>query len=1022
MSTTETVRVVRIRGVPEGLDVLTAKVKAVEGAYAGGAKQSETVTVATERVERRQLSLASGYERLQRQLDGTFRAQSAYERVLRDINRYSEAGLVSELRRSELTNLAAQRYTAASAAASTFAGTIGKTAVTANDNFTRSAGLARHEMINLGRQVQDVGTMLAMGQSPFAILASQGAQVADIFASTSASIGSVVRQIGGGALRFATSGAGLATAGAGLGAWGAIAAASYASGQREVENALRGVGAASGATLAGINRLADAEAAAAKVSVASAREIASAYAATGKVDPTRLPGLIGFSREYAAFQNIGVDDALKELAGAFADPSRGAEMLAGKIGGLSDASRRWIADQQAAGNLLGAQNTLLQTFQLQVEGATERTGLFARAWDAVKRSVSDADNALGQVLNGPTTLEKLEGLRSQRDTFSARPTRTQRAQGYLAGLDAEIRKLEAIVELDKQRAEIDTRIARAQTAGRAASAITDQLDPFAKTMRELTEQRTALAKAIELNPRDEMVEAWRKGLTSVKTAMDSLVPAVQRERLNGELAVKTIEARTVADRMHLAVLRERIELARGLGDAEATLTRRIQEQAAIQAQATRDAQDALKASRDQLALAGRSPAERFRIEQEQIRRDNIERFGGVNTSMPATTAAANGLDAAFAESLRKLMAAVPGLTITSGFRSTAEQARLYAEKGPGWAAPPGRSQHERGLAADLAYRGSGQLPAWVREEAAKYGIHFPLANRTRNPEPWHAEPIGGRSRGMSGNGAADEIYRNAFSARDLNAIEATVGGANRELQRQFELLGLQRQAWGESAEEVAKAAKQQELINALQREGVTIGPELDAQIQRTASGYGELVRQQDELRKSQEAMRTLGDMGRDALRGIYSDLRSGATAAEAFTNALNRIADKLLDMALNDLFGKAFGNNSQGLFGSGGFFSSLFGGFGGGSLGLTPGSGGLYAVGGYTGPGGKYDPAGIVHRGEYVFSAASVGRIGLSYLDAMHKSSLPGFDKGGYVGAMSAAGMSPSGMGGKPMICERAAV
>lgn len=45
-----------------------------------------------------------------------------------------------------------------------------------------------------------------------------------------------------------------------------------------------------------------------------------------------------------------------------------------------------------------------------------------------------------------------------------------------------------------------------------------------------------------------------------------------------------------------------------------------------------------------------------------------------------------------------------------------------------------------------------------------------------------------------------------------------------------------------------------------------------------------------------------------------------------------------------------------------------------------------YANGGYTGAGGKYEPAGIVHKGEYVFTQEDVNRIGLSNLEAMHNS------------------------------------
>lgn len=55
--------------------------------------------------------------------------------------------------------------------------------------------------------------------------------------------------------------------------------------------------------------------------------------------------------------------------------------------------------------------------------------------------------------------------------------------------------------------------------------------------------------------------------------------------------------------------------------------------------------------------------------------------------------------------------------------------------------------------------------------------------------------------------------------------------------------------------------------------------------------------------------------------------------------------------------------------------------------------------GGYTGDGGKYEPAGIVHRGEYVINAASTRKLGLGYLN-----SLNGYANGGLVGRNGAAG------------------
>lgn len=1015
MADINTVRTIRVRGVDEGLDALRGKLQGVAAAQDGVARSSDAMGAATERVGRRQLSAQAAFDRVQRSLDDQFRAQEKIARVERDLQRAYDQGLVSAQRRVQLLDAATQRFGAGSSAAAVYASAVDKAAAGANDNFVRSAGLARHELINLGRQVQDVGTMFAMGASPMQIFASQAAQIGDIFASTSGSIGGFMRQVGGGFARFATSGLGLATAGAGASVWGAVAASNFADGQREIERALHGVGAASGVTLAAVNRLADGQAAAAKVSVASAREMAAAYAGTGKVNPTQLPGLLDFTRQFGAMQGLDNADAAQELAKAFADPSKGAEALADKLGGLNSATQRWIAQQQAAGNMLGAQASLMDAFRVQVEGSTDRLGFFARAWDGVKRSVSDADDALGRFLAGSATVQhQLDALRAQRDRFALLPTRTQRAQDYVAGLDAEIRKLEAIVELDRQRAAIEERFAKAANSSRAASAIADRVDSYGTTMRDLIADRSKLEEAMRLNPRSGEYEAWAKSLERVNGAIATMLPTAERERQAQDLTVRAIFARTLAERTAIEVAREGLRLS---GEKVSAAEREIAMQrkaAEVAAQANRDAQDALRASRDQLALAGKSPADRFRIEQEQRYRDNSERFGGVNTTMPATTAAASGLDAAFAEALRKLMAAVPGLGITSGFRTFDEQARLYREKGPGWAAPPGSSRHESGMAVDLNYRGSGQIPAWIREEAAKYGIGFPLANRARNPEPWHAEPAGGRGRASSNdnNTAAAEIYRNAFSARELEAADAVIGNANRELEKQTQLLNAQRVAWGQSTEEAAKAAKAQELVNSFWQQGVAVGPGLMQQINATAAAYGRLAQQQEDLRRSQEAWRTVGDLGRDTLRGIYSDLRNGATGAEIFQNALDRLASKLLDMALNDLFGKAFGNNAMGLFGSGGFFSSIFGGFGGGGLGLTPGSGGLYAEGGYTGPGGKYQPAGVVHRGEVVWSQVDVQRAGgVSVVEAMRRG-VPGYADGGYVHALSSPYIHPqSGSG-----------
>jgi LAS superfamily LD-carboxypeptidase LdcB len=83
------------------------------------------------------------------------------------------------------------------------------------------------------------------------------------------------------------------------------------------------------------------------------------------------------------------------------------------------------------------------------------------------------------------------------------------------------------------------------------------------------------------------------------------------------------------------------------------------------------------------------------------------------------------------------------LRMTSGYRSQAHQAQLFKaavakygseEAARKWVAPPGKSKHGAGEAADLA----GDLN-WAHANAKKYGLHFPMPW-----EKWHIELVGSR--------------------------------------------------------------------------------------------------------------------------------------------------------------------------------------------------------------------------------------------------------------------------------------
>ena len=91
--------------------------------------------------------------------------------------------------------------------------------------------------------------------------------------------------------------------------------------------------------------------------------------------------------------------------------------------------------------------------------------------------------------------------------------------------------------------------------------------------------------------------------------------------------------------------------------------------------------------------------------------------------------------------------------VSVGYRDPATQARLYHLYITGQrnivAAPPGRSKHQYGLAADL----SPSTTAAHRAIGRGVGLYWPMSY-----EPWHVQPIGLSASGMSSGGGGGGIF------------------------------------------------------------------------------------------------------------------------------------------------------------------------------------------------------------------------------------------------------------------------
>ena len=239
-------------------------------------------------------------------------------------------------------------------------------------------------------------------------------------------------------------------------------------------------------------------------------------------------------------------------------------------------------------------------------------------------------------------------------------------------------------------------------------------------------------------------------------------------------------------------------------------------------------------------------------------------------------------------------------------------------------------------------------------------------------------------------------------ARQVSEYERTVEGLRSEvlaLEAEATALAAVTSAGQQYGDVLEYARKRAELLVAAQRDGKVVTPEVAAEIDKLAQSYAVAGASAEEAAERIRKIEAAGKRGAEALTDVFMGVLSGAkSAGEALRDLLVEMAKVALQKRLMGMFDGA---------GHGTFLATL-----GGLLG--------FASGGYTGQGGKYEPAGVVHRGEFVFSKEAVQRLGVDGLAGLHSAALRGFADGGYVGALPnlKATVAPSARlhGGEPMV------
>lgn len=195
-------------------------------------------------------------------------------------------------------------------------------------------------------------------------------------------------------------------------------------------------------------------------------------------------------------------------------------------------------------------------------------------------------------------------------------------------------------------------------------------------------------------------------------------------------------------------------------------------------------------------------------------------------------------------------------------------------------------------------------------------------------------------------------------------------------------IGMSQENIAKLDEEIAKLKERRAIIQAEseKRRGNPIAGIKDG-INQIQDSFGDMAANMSQV--TQNAFNGMADALTDFVMTGKADFRSLAQSI------LRDLSSMIIKMMIFNSLKAAFGGTEVGKF---------FGFSGGGYV-------GGYASGGYTGDGGKYTPAGVVHRGEYVITKEATSRLGIGFLN--HLNYGRGYANGGAVGSIPSTGYKP---------------
>ena len=424
--------------------------------------------------------------------------QRQYRQNLADIQDLNSQGILSERERAE----------AIASTKSAFAKQVSdlNRATSATGKYSRGVGLARHEVVNLSRQLQDVGVTAYMGMSPMLILAQQGTQIADVFASSQASVGGFFDQTMGWAKSILTPARLAAGAVIGIGAAAVTAAMQWGSTQREIQMSLAGAGRASGVDIGGINEMA--RGGAYGLSTSETRAFATELAATGKIGADAIRPVLDIAYDITRVFGVDAPQAAEMMAAALSDPIRGFDQLNQRLGFGDAATRRQVANLVEQNRLYDAQQLLVGRLAGTMEDIRSTTSSTSRFWATIGNAISNAWDRFGELAARGTGIGYAPGIDEQIENTRQRILEIEQILERRADT---ARRGRLVTELEAERAKLQE--------------LTGQWERYWQSVQEAQQRRDSLLQSAAVRailPEIEQFDKLNNSFMSLSLTMQAV--------------------------------------------------------------------------------------------------------------------------------------------------------------------------------------------------------------------------------------------------------------------------------------------------------------------------------------------------------------------------------------------------------------------------------------------------------------------------------------------------------------------